>query len=491
MKLSLEIIILIIFSILILYVSCSCSSDTVTEGFATNIADADISAIRNLNSIANTLMQPNGTLTNPGNLNVTGSVALSDNVSVTNNTNEGGRVRILNSKKAGPNQTIDWSIWNMTGGYGDKLSFWRYNGNGVNAGPAMDIFDNGNVNIGGNLTTGGNITSSAVTAASSVVTGNINVGSLWNKRNNYLYYPEDAVIHQNLFSVYNQGVFTKSGNPSGWNDTTHPNSNPWPDATGHSMIRIGGYNTFPNGINVTVPAGKNLIWLRSLNERWTTFTIYTTGGASLGTFCNGKRHNNQYGPDGGGIEKNYNHHCWFSMPVPGPGNYIICCGGTANPGAGPDGWISGIGFSSNPWNHAYNSALAYHWIMNGGTSITWNNDNWNGDVLAHMSPGVHTLVVPVVPSGVDKLFYIIEHNNSWNGIAHNSITVNGTPIERFRTTWDHPLARHYNSKLYNRFIAARIPAGLTTGKNFLNIVVDNTGSSSSIHIREAGTIDMY
>jgi hypothetical protein len=42
----------------------------------------------------------------------------------------------------------------MTGGYGNKLSFWRYNGDGKNAGSALDIFDNGTVNIGGELKVG-------------------------------------------------------------------------------------------------------------------------------------------------------------------------------------------------------------------------------------------------------------------------------------------------------------------------------------------------
>ena len=53
------------------------------EGFATTIADADISAIRNLNGLSNTLMQPNGTLTNPGNLNISSNLAVGGNTSVT------------------------------------------------------------------------------------------------------------------------------------------------------------------------------------------------------------------------------------------------------------------------------------------------------------------------------------------------------------------------------------------------------------------------
>ena len=140
-------IFLIILGLILLYQFCS---DTVTEKFGPNIGDADISAIRNLNGIATKLMA--------GGLTVPGSVAISDNVSVTNNTNEGGRVRILNTKKTEAGQTNDWSIWNMTGpDYGNKLSFWRYNADGVNAGSAMDIFDNGNVNIRGSLAMSDNV----------------------------------------------------------------------------------------------------------------------------------------------------------------------------------------------------------------------------------------------------------------------------------------------------------------------------------------------
>jgi hypothetical protein len=164
-----------------------------------------------------------------------------------------------------------------------------------------------------------------------------------------------------------------------------------------------------------------------------------------------------------------------------------------NTGAGVDGWISGLGFSSNPWNHAYNSAVAYHWNMNGGTALPWDggNENWNNDIIVRIPPGVNILTVPVVPSGVDKLFYIVEHNNNWDGFVLKSISVEDKKIERFRTTWDNPLARHHNSKIYSRFIAARIPASFVAGKNFIKITIDTTGSNHSIYIREAGTVDLY
>jgi hypothetical protein len=125
------------------------------EGFQSTTTgyQADIEAIRNLSSIA-TQLTTNNNLTMPGILNITNSLSANDNISVTNKTVEGGRIRILNSLKDGKkDQTNDWSIWNMTGGYGNKLSFWRYNGDGTNAGSLMDLNDNGTVKINGKLAT--------------------------------------------------------------------------------------------------------------------------------------------------------------------------------------------------------------------------------------------------------------------------------------------------------------------------------------------------
>jgi hypothetical protein len=103
--------------------------------------------IKNI-SLVSAQIQKEG-LTVSGNLS-TNIINASDNINVSNKTNEGGRIRILNALKNGKaDQTSDWSIWNMTGGYGNKLSFWRYNGDGKNAGPALDIFDNGTVTING------------------------------------------------------------------------------------------------------------------------------------------------------------------------------------------------------------------------------------------------------------------------------------------------------------------------------------------------------
>jgi len=45
-----------------------------------------------------------------------------------------------------------------------------------------------------------------------------------------------------------------------------------------------------------------------------------------------------------------------------------------------DCWISGLALGMNLWNHARNSAIAYHWKLNGGTD-GWDRENWNNDNL--------------------------------------------------------------------------------------------------------------
>ena len=329
-----------------------------------------------------------------------------------------------------------------------------------------DTQHDNSLNVGGNLNVGGDL----------VVNG---------KRNHYLYYPEDAIIYQNIFEPYRSGIIRKNGNPR-WNDTNHVN-NKW---NGLHILSIGVNEGNPHGARITVPAGKNVIWVRILNhDRWQSFRMFGINGESYGAYAGGYNLLNKYSPDGAGADFHWNVFQWVAMPVPGPGEYILVSG-LGNSGNGADGWIAGLAFTSNPWGHAYNSAVAYHWAINGGSAITWNTENWNNHQLAMITAGgAHNLVVPVVPNGKDKLFYIIEHNNNWTGDMHRGIKVNGTSIERLRTTWDHPLARFHNSKIYNRFLAAYIPARLIGNNRHITVTVDMTELNHHIHFREAGTVD--
>ncbi len=95
----------------------------------------------------------------PWSINSNGEISGKIGINVNNNTNEGGRISIKNSLKDGAaDKTNNWTLWNMTGGYGNKLSFWRYNGDGSNKGPAMDLFDNSDISMYGNLNVQKNLT---------------------------------------------------------------------------------------------------------------------------------------------------------------------------------------------------------------------------------------------------------------------------------------------------------------------------------------------
>ncbi len=89
---------------------------------------------------------------------------------------------------------------------------------------------------------------------------------------------------------------------------------------------------------------------------------------------------------------------WMPIPIKKAGKHIIHTGHHC------DGWISGITWSKNLWNHARNSAVGYHWRLNGGSAVHYHAP-WNNDVLCMVPHGdIWELVVPVVPSGKDKLF---------------------------------------------------------------------------------------
>ena len=323
-------------------------------------------------------------------------------------------------------------------------------------------------------------------------------GSNFN-RLNYLYNQETAIIYQNIFDALKDKIIVKSGSPNGWDETSH-SVNPW---NSFNMLAIGNGRDipFPNGIKVTVPSNKNVIWLRFLNERMTCVRVFKEDGTYLFTQSNGYHNSNRYAPDGGGADAGWNVHSWSALPVPGSGTYVIVVGNNIN-GDGVDGWISGVAFSDNPWNHAYNPAVDFYWNTNYpgaakdsiNPDMTWSSNDWNGDILCQILSGRKvTFYVPVVASGKDKLLYIVEHNNSWVGILHKSIMVNDKPIERLRTTWvNHPLATHFNSKIYSRFVATRVPASLITNNmTSIKVTIDMTQQNNDIFFREIGTIDAY
>jgi len=85
-----------------------------------------------------------GTATPQVKLDVVGYVRTNGNDDV------GGCFSIFNASKVGA-IVNNWTIFNMTGVYGNALKFWRYYQDGTNAGPALTLYDNGDAYLVGNV----------------------------------------------------------------------------------------------------------------------------------------------------------------------------------------------------------------------------------------------------------------------------------------------------------------------------------------------------
>ncbi len=359
-------------------------------------------------------------------------------------------------------------------------------GNTLNVNTIAGVGANGIVKFTGNVST-----EESVTIGGKICTGSVCLSQnefqrmlkFWTLKDRM--YDENAIIYDNIFTAQSSGVISKSGSPTGWDNTSYATTL-W---NGKNALDIGENNQYPNGLAVTVPTGMTVIWVRIWNDRWAAIQLYDSDGTNLGIFASGFRNLNNIDPNGNAPDAGWTTNKWMPMPVPKGGKYTLVGG---NPGNGGN-WISGIAFSTNPWNHAMNSAIAYFWNLNaGGSNVTWNNQNWNNDQIAQINNGETptVLMVPVVPSGNDKLVYIIEYNNNWVGTQHTSVTANGTAIERFKTTYSNPFATHNNSKQYCRYIAARIPSNLIKPTDtFVTLSINMSDNDNIIFFREIGTHD--
>jgi hypothetical protein len=303
-----------------------------------------------------------------------------------------------------------------------------------------------------------------------------------NERNNHMY--KEAIVHQDIFDAFHRGIVEKHGNPGGWHET-HPI---WHK---RHILRFGHQRVSSRaGLQVNVPeGGYDVLWVRVLNDRWFNMRVRSLDDqdhSQVEKYACGHRSLNEYSPDGGAPDSMWNIHMWCQVPLRRPGAYLL------QSEIHSDSWISGIAFGRNLWGHARNSAVAYHWAINGGTNLKWHTHDWNRDQLASIELGaIRTLMVPVVPNGRDKLVYLVEHNNNWTGTMHGSVWIGSQKVDRFRTTWNNAFATHYNSKFYDRYMATVVPAHLIEqDAKFLELRIDMTMSNHHIHIREAGTHDL-
>ena len=303
----------------------------------------------------------------------------------------------------------------------------------------------------------------------------------------YMYPPSDSIIYQSIFSALDKGAIKKLGSPQ-YDAHTHK-TNLW---NNQQIIKFGKDNEQDgNGAEIIIPQNKTTTWIRVLGERWTAFNVYYLDGIKerIGLFAGGYKKLNGISPDGACTDAYWDIHQWVPIPTHRSGKIAII----PKPSTNGEFWLSGLAFSTNPWNHAMNSAVAYHWGLNGGTKLSWNSHEWNNDQLAAITQnGIRIMMVPVIPSKRDKLLYIVEHNANWTGTMHLSISVEDQPIERLRTTYSNPFATHFNSKQYTRYIAARIPQNLIkVNTRMIKVSIDMSKQNNAINFREMGTHDFF
>lgn len=325
-----------------------------------------------------------------------------------------------------------------------------------------------------------------------------------------------TIIYQDIFEAEKARVIEKWKLTNNYDNKSRTSASPY---FNRSMILYGRGKEDEAGALLTVPTGYDTVWVRNAEciDSWHIIKAeYSENGKSfigLGNWAAGRRNANHYCPDGSLSDSSQKQHQWLPIPVGKSGKVSL-----VHKQSGTEFWLSGVAFSTNPWSHATQSAVGYHWQINGGDAISWNQDKYNDDILATINAGViRELRVPIVPSGRDKLLFMILHNDGWNGATHTGITVTvqgkDIPVERFLSTYDNPFARHWNSKVGFRYMAARIPAQIvadalqqtgTTDRmtQYLSVKIDTskntifTGGGSwgnwedALLFREVGTHDL-
>jgi len=196
-------------------------------------------------------------------------------------------------------------------------------------------------------------------------------------------------------------------------------------------------------------------------------------------------------------------------------------------------YISGIAFSTNPWNHLTLHALNIKYNTNklltdsrySYPAMLTENDiknteyvTWR-DTSGPTNPSNIIVRIPIVNSGRDKILYLVTHNDTWNEnmkavfifekpnlqptisntkdltiATFNDISNNPLiRLDNFTTTFNNPFSRHYNSSVYNRYIATVIPSNLIKTNYIivglqLPVALDST-SLMGTRIKHIGTHD--
>lgn len=330
--------------------------------------------------------------------------------------------------------------------------------------------------------------------------------------NQYMYLPTENIMWKNLYDKKDSN-FREIG--EGY---TLDNSQQNWESTGKPIYRISTPNnvkqTIGKGIEIDVPEYPNnnqyndisgtdftVLWVQVPGNTWATFRVHVKNEdnqyESFGSYVGGLNYLNNISPDGGIHNENWNKFEWYPVPIKINNERKVII---SNP-YDKDTWFSGFAFSTNPWNHCRISALTLHYNLNRDeenitydrTMISWETHNgYNNEPLAVFANSkTSTFKIPFVNSGKDKIFYVIEHNSNW-GPGVVSVSCNGDPIDNLSTSFDNPFARHFNSKIYQRYLATIIPKEYiqTTDKYIEISITIPVNSGKGLYFTEVGTHDV-
>jgi hypothetical protein len=301
---------------------------------------------------------------------------------------------------------------------------------------------------------------------------NLNIN---NQKNQYMYYPNDSSLKNNLTISNNNIIIQDNGhNVIFWNNLineiksnalkavgpnetfiiqTATSSRVYSQSDTSGNIRTSTMKNIQptgTGIEITVPQHPNkdngvdysVLWVKCMDTQTYYYTIklYQSDAnnniiKTFGKHADGKNGLNKISPDGSIHNDTWNTTQWIPIPFDLSGNTsrkLIMSNYISN-SSNVWNFISSMAFSTNPWNHCKVSSISLIWQSNKTNNtngiptsftkndVVWNNianltdrENWNNLPLAQFN--VNSIIpfrIPFVNSGKDKIFYLVEHNNNW------------------------------------------------------------------------------
>ena len=306
-----------------------------------------------------------------------------------------------------------------------------------------------------------------------------------------MYLPNQCIIYDNLTEVKGT-VF----NPS--LGSTFSSIAKWNGKDIYMINGCGNYCAFNTEITAPPSGSANydftVLWVRVLSDRNNSFVVSTPKMTIK--FASGGRILNNISPNGAVGDAMWNVFEWVPVPILLDSTRIIKL---AQYNCDSGSWISGLAFSTNPWNHKRISALELYWNVNQGINqiiapvgAVWGG-GWNNDEYIQVPAGQTVrFVIPIVVSGRTKMFYMVMNNDVWSEAIQNVSIVSAsggslTPITMM-TTFENPFATHFNSKPFQRYFGGIIDKTLIDASGFITMSI-TAPSATVINFREMGTHD--